>query len=172
MRKPGFSAEASVYKSIVHYSAGFSAHEPLSGNLHASLGISGGGGCHPFAVCIPDKSSPTGCMLIGINAQCQPIGVPCRGCTCPPGLTNCTIGCVDLKTDPNNCGVCRQVCTGGKICQNGRCVCVVPTPTDCNGTCTSLLNDPNNCGACGLRCPPGDFCSPGPDGIPGCFPIT
>jgi hypothetical protein len=68
--------------------------------------------------------------------------------------------CVNIQTDPNNCGRCGKVCTGGKTCQSGTCNC--PTGqslsngmccpnglTNCGGTCTDTSKDLNNCGGCG-----------------------
>lgn len=40
---------------------------------------------------------------------------------------------------------------GGKICQNGACVCPAGT-NDCDGTCVDLFTDASNCGGCGLVC--------------------
>ncbi len=44
----------------------------------------------------------------------------CSGgkCTCPG--TTCGMSCVDVKTDPNNCGGCGKVCDGGG-CSDGKC---------------------------------------------------
>lgn len=48
----------------------------------------------------------------------------CNGgvCTCP--ATTCSGACVDLQTDPSNCGTCGVVCDGGG-CNAGKCS--VPT---------------------------------------------
>jgi len=34
----------------------------------------------------------------------------------------CPDGCVNLRSDPNNCGACGFVCPGGKSCSSGSCV--------------------------------------------------
>lgn len=41
----------------------------------------------------------------------------CRG-----GLVKCASGCVDLASDPNNCGGCGIVCAAGESCEAGTCV--------------------------------------------------
>jgi hypothetical protein len=41
---------------------------------------------------------------------------------CPGGPSVIDGGCIDLFTDPHNCGSCGHVCsTGHKICVRGRC---------------------------------------------------
>jgi hypothetical protein len=73
---------------------------------------------------------------------------------------------VDTKTDPNNCGGCNVVCTGGEICSAGACTptsfCTVGQ-TNCGGTtgCTNLQSDPGNCGACGSSCATSYLCDAG-----------
>jgi len=75
-----------------------------------------------------------------------------------------TNGCeVDLTTDPDNCGACREICgpyvhsTPG--CENSECVidsCDIGWG-DCdgivlNGCEADVSNDDENCGACGVSC--------------------
>jgi hypothetical protein len=69
-----------------------------------------------------------------------------------------TGGCVDLSSDPNNCGGCGNPCASG-VCEGALCTdvqvslgCVEPT-FDCGtGGCVDLSSDPNNCGGCGVFC--------------------
>lgn len=67
-----------------------------------------------------------------------------EGCCAGGPLTSCGSQCVDLTSDPNNCGSC------GKRCNT--------SASDCNfcsgGTCAphNLQNDPSNCGTCGHMC--------------------
>lgn len=173
MSMPGFHAEAAVRRSTFHYVSAFSAYRPFPQRLIAELGGRGGEGepgCYPWARCVPDKFSPTGCMLIGQDAYCHPIGRPCSGCSCPLGLTNCTIGCTDLKTDADNCGACGHTCAVGQTCLNGTCGTCPPGSINCNGNCVNPENDQNNCGACNNTCTAGQTCQNGhclcPDGLP------
>ncbi|HOW73403.1 MAG TPA: FG-GAP-like repeat-containing protein [Phycisphaerae bacterium] len=48
-------------------------------------------------------------------------GVLQRSFTCPGGLT-CGGVCVDLMTDPDNCGSCGTVCDPGEACTGGQCL--------------------------------------------------
>jgi hypothetical protein len=43
-------------------------------------------------------------------------------CVCAPETPMvCGDACVDLQTDPDNCGGCRHKCPAGTTCQNGDC---------------------------------------------------
>jgi hypothetical protein len=67
------------------------------------------------------------------------------GFTCEDGLTECSGGCVDLDTDPANCGSCNNRCVS-RACQNGAC-CTT-------GTCGSLTcpATADICTGTGLSC--------------------
>jgi len=59
--------------------------------------------------------------------------------------------CVDLATDPANCGTCANACPDSAVCLDGTCTC----PSDlsvCGSSCVALASDPANCGACGTSC--------------------
>src|SRR3712207_5344018 len=77
---------------------------------------------------------------------------------CPPGQGCCNRTCVDLQSDPNNCGSCGNSCGASDKCQQGECVivlCTQPGKKYCNGSCIDVQSDPNNCGSCGNSCPQG-----------------
>jgi hypothetical protein len=40
---------------------------------------------------------------------------------CAPGMSTCSGRCVDLTSDPVNCGACGTVCSAGQFCSNGVC---------------------------------------------------
>ena len=90
-------------------------------------------------------------------------------CACPPNLTLCGNTCVDLLSDPSNCGVCKHTCPGPggghtgvngdhdtASCDLGFCgLGCLDGWADCdgNGTCeTNLAIDGLHCGSCGNRC--------------------
>lgn len=93
---------------------------------------------------------------------------PCASC---PG-TCCNGACVDTSSDGNNCGACGTMCTGGRACRSGSCVCSGNTPDSCNGVCTNFKYDPGNCGGCSSG-PNGSLfvCSGSPSG-PSCCPSS
>jgi hypothetical protein len=62
---------------------------------------------------------------------------------CPPGQDLCPGGCAVVSSDPNNCGGCGTICTGGATCVSGVCT---------GGTTPSPLGDPNDCGPSHAMC--------------------
>jgi hypothetical protein len=67
------------------------------------------------------KKGPRGCIPKCTGTTCGADG--CGGtCRCGAGLTCCTGICVNLATDPNNCGFCARVCADNG-CVNGACTC-------------------------------------------------
>src|SRR5262245_52419502 len=75
--------------------------------------------------------------------------------------TNCAGQCVDLTSDPSNCGGCGNLCDVTVKCVNSKCSGCQAGFTNCNGNCTDINSDPSNCGACGNACPQGGVCSMG-----------
>ncbi|CAK9780452.1 hypothetical protein CC85DRAFT_300392 [Cutaneotrichosporon oleaginosum] len=104
------------------------------------------------------------------DGLCRPGDTLCD----PPSATD-NGTCVDLKTDPNNCGACGARCFFGfGRCINGYCPhndpnACEPGWTGCEGgptsafpfTCTNLQNDVTNCGTCFVRCRDGQTCKGG-----------
>src|SRR5262249_18498296 len=74
-----------------------------------------------------------------------------------PGLVSCDCVCVDLRSDPKNCGSCGNVCPAEKS-------------SCCAGTCIDLQDDPTNCGTCGTACGSNQSCCGGQCGEQGCPP--
>jgi hypothetical protein len=70
------------------------------------------------------------------------------GCTTGTQTTCCEKGCVDLMSDPNNCGACSNACGGQQ-------------PNCCYGVCRNTNSDPTNCGTCGHGCDAGEVCMGG-----------
>ena len=73
------------------------------------------------------------------------------GPECSTGLVSCNgVACVDLTSNPNNCGTCNHVCTG-----------VAVVVGCCASACVNNSADPGNCGACGVVCEAGTTCASG-----------
>ncbi len=81
--------------------------------------------------------------------------------TCAAGQFRCSGVCVDLATDPTNCGVCGAACGACRRCFSGFCS-EHGCPSDlCNcgaGSCVNLTSDQGNCGSCGNACAVGTTC--------------
>jgi hypothetical protein len=72
----------------------------------------------------------------------------CEFQLCAPFVMCCYGMCWDTDTDPSNCGMCGNVCSG-------------TTPGCCSGSCKDLDSDNNNCGSCGNVCTGGKTCQNG-----------
>lgn len=99
-----------------------------------------------FSVAIPLQIATTSPLLF----TTMPGGTARPICLSP--LSSCQGTCVDTRTDPHNCGYCRQRCNDDQRCSGGRCV------NDCPSGETNLYTDNNNCGQCGHPCPAGQSC--------------
>jgi hypothetical protein len=168
-----------------------------------------GGTNNSTGFCVDTQTDSNNCSACGqqcpagqvcANGGCvQSCGLGARSsCTGPPsqngGTINCsTCGqnyaacgnyCVDLTSDPINCGTCGTACSAGQVCRVGVCgaicpnsevcakgVCVSVCPTgsvqcgavgaNATASCTDVGSDPGNCGACGNVCPQGEGCFAG-----------
>jgi hypothetical protein len=82
---------------------------------------------------------------------------------CEIGENVCNATCVDLLTDPNNCGKCGDVCPADKkFCSSGTCVAACPGGTaSCGSSCIDTQNDPKHCGNCTNACGTGKICKGG-----------
>ena len=76
---------------------------------------------------------------------------------CVALLTACDDQCVDLTSDPENCGGCGSMCPSG-VCVNGGCLVCASIETVCGQQCTNTASDPDNCGGCNAPCASG-LCS-------------
>jgi glucosylceramidase len=69
-----------------------------------------------------------------LGAACTNAGGIIAGIACPAGQVACAQVCLDVTTDPANCGGCGIPCFAGQTCQGGVCLCASGLPT-CNGVC-------------------------------------
>ena len=90
------------------------------------------------------------------------LGASCvaGGCQCPAGTSDCNGQCLNIATDPANCGSCGNVCAQGTTCQASACICP-GGGTVCGAVCTDTQTDTSNCGACGSSCAVGQTCVAG-----------
>ena len=119
----------------------------------------------PIASAMPIPARTDVCTCGGAPACTAPTAACCDCCGPNPNGV-----CVDLETDPLNCGACDNVCPRGgactvPVCVAGQCglaqapdntnpnaACPFPAVACCGGTCTDIFNDPNHCGTCGTQC--------------------
>ena len=114
------------------------------------------------------NTSDENCGACGIGC---PTGQGCMSgaCVCRRGTqpTVCDGQCIDLASDPMNCGACGKQCfrvpDGGVpivgspassfSCSLGQCrVYCASGLTDCNGACVDTNEDIANCGQCDVAC--------------------
>lgn len=88
---------------------------------------------------------------------------------CDETLTDCSGECVDLQTDPDNCGTCGTAVGAGQTCEGGMTVDLCTSPElFCGGGCVDPDADENYCGATdclggqeGVMCDPNEECNSG-----------
>lgn len=93
------------------------------------------------------------------HTRCQSLQICLAGaCVCRTPYSDVGGTCIDLTSDPNNCGVPGHRCAGR--CAGGTCIAGdCPTGlTSCDGACVDLRRDPGNCGDCGNVCRGSQVC--------------
>jgi len=81
-----------------------------------------------------------------------------RGCAAGEAL--CAGVCLDVTTDPENCGACGKLCADSEACLAGVCGCATGE-TMCDDWCTDTATDVDHCGACGNVCEDDETCVAG-----------
>jgi hypothetical protein len=142
-------------------------------HTHCAAGF---GDCDTVAMngCETDLSQSSACGACGINCSgatptCGVVmgdgGVATRTCTsgCTPMTpSRCGETCVDLQSDPLNCGACGTRCTfpnAMSSCTGGTCSIAMCTPRSANcdrdatNGCETEIANIYNCGACDRACP-------------------
>jgi hypothetical protein len=81
-------------------------------------------------------------------------GTTTDGLTCVPPALLCDGGCLDIASDPANCGACGSPCSRGNSCIEG--VCGSPNcpagMSECDGVCVDLDTHIAHCGQCNRGC--------------------
>lgn len=81
---------------------------------------------------------------------------------CAGGQTSCEGACVDVASDPNNCGTCGTKCGTDEVCSSGACqLSCTGGKSKCGTSCVDTMTDGTNCGQCGMTCSAGQTCSGG-----------
>ncbi len=83
-----------------------------------------------------------------------------RVCVSTDALGTRHQACVDLTSDPLNCGTCNARCGGGASCVDGTCACPSGQMT-CGTGCVDVTTDVANCGACLNSCGADGTCAGG-----------
>lgn len=76
-------------------------------------------------------------------------------CSCDAPTSSCGGICIDLTSDPANCGSCDFKCQETQTCAASECKCKEGL-TKCGSKCVDLKSDGNNCGKCNNRCGDGE----------------
>jgi Stigma-specific protein, Stig1 len=124
----------------------------------AGTGPDGIGGCLP-ETCAADS-----------------LGTPCVADAGGTYYSCCSAGCIDVTSDPQNCGACGVTCRPGTTCIYSSCQEVFDCATTnrscaldgggnstgvcCGGGCVDTRASDLNCSECGVACPLGTHCGP------------
>lgn len=97
------------------------------------------GGPRRFLIQFFDAAQHVAEVEITVDVQCD-----------TPSRSVCSGVCVDLKSDPKNCGKCDTAPLAGQLCQNGKLVCGDEQML-CGQACVKRT-DVKHCGTCNHSC--------------------
>ncbi len=95
-----------------------------------------------FALAVIILACSSGIQFVQGEGKCVPPCIDYKEC--------CSGECVDLQTDMNNCGWCKNICKGGYECISGVCKFIDPESVCANTDCGSVEYNGNtyDCGDC------------------------
>lgn len=116
--------------------------------------------CTHEGVCSPECRTSRDCASLTQRAVCTPARyclLPLEdadaGLSCGGGSLQCGATCVDLRSDPQNCGACAAACTSSQLCQSGSCVeACLGGAVLCGTSCVAVATNAQHCGQCGRAC--------------------
>jgi hypothetical protein len=119
--------------------------------------------CGAFCRWCPSKAQRNQCLAAcrSCNGNTSRLCGSCGRYACCPTSTACCNGtCINVNSDPSNCGTCGNVCPQSTPnCNQGTCSgCAVGTAF-CGGSCIDTNWDSTNCGGCGIVCPEQTACA-------------
>jgi hypothetical protein len=124
-------------------------HNPCGDGQHECSGScfadSDAGHCGPSCTACPAPTAHGTASCV--QDECQ--------IACNAGFVECPGACVDLNTDPANCGTCGHACGSGQICQGSNCAtnpCGTGSHYCAPSGCVSNT-DVNHCGTSCTPCP-------------------
>ncbi|MCL2824797.1 MAG: hypothetical protein FWD57_12470, partial [Polyangiaceae bacterium] len=81
---------------------------------------------------------------------------------CPNDQLVCSDQCVDLRSNPDHCGVCDLPCNSTDVCSRGICKDKCDDGLkNCSRACVNTYTDPDNCGGCQVACEADRICALG-----------
>lgn len=116
-----------------------------------------------------DPSTTVGKMEAGVDTGADPDAADAGDAfadatmSCNADLDTCDGECVDLMSDDDHCGSCKNSCTAPEVCSGGSCQSPCTDGfTNCDGTCVDLETDEGHCGDCtDAACASGELCEGG-----------
>jgi hypothetical protein len=112
--------------------------------------------CDAHRTCVRDELTGGSGGEAAEPAETQVCAAGHCAAECPSGQTLCSGVCVNLRTDPANCGVCANACKalphGVPSCKS---VCSVVCDVGfqlCGNECVDTSRDKKHCGSCANAC--------------------
>lgn len=134
-----------------------------AGTTASAAGTHAAAGATTSAGTSPGSGAPATGGSSGASTCTPPcaVGQTCSSgaCVCAAGRLDCGGTCVEVQSDPNNCGKCANACPANQVCSKGACGagCAAGL-TKCGAACVDITGSQANCGTCGNTCPADQSC--------------
>jgi hypothetical protein len=124
-------------------------HNPCGDGQHECSGA-----CYPDDDPLHCGGSCIQCPVPAAHGTAACIANRCE-LDCDPGFVQCPGACVDLNTDPRNCGSCGHECLATQICRNSNCTSNAcgSTMHECPGVGCVSNTSTATCGSSCTPCP-------------------
>lgn len=113
--------------------------------VDTSEGVQTGDGVEHCGGCDQSCDDPAHGSAICDGGSCE---IECDG-----EREACDGQCIDVLSDPENCGGCETICDEEDVCSGGECLDECPADkTDCDGRCVDIDSHVEHCGGCDNDC--------------------